>query len=111
MTPHDPRTLTVEEFRRREAALRRGYPIALAVGLTGAAITLVVWAIATGRTLTLVGLSGAPTPARLAEAITADSLEAELLLIGAALVWLATIIAIVTSNRLSRLRSRAARRR
>lgn len=75
--------------------------------VTGAGITLIIWAIVTARALTLIGLSGAPTPARLAEAVTATSLEAELLLVGAGLLWLAAIVAVVTANRLSRLRSRA----
>lgn len=88
--------------------LLRGYPLAIGSAVIGAGITLVIWAIATARTLTLIGLSGAPTPARLAEAITATSLESELLLIGAGLLWLAAIVAVVTANRLSRLRSRAA---
>lgn len=105
------RILTVEEFRHREAALRRGYPLAIGSAAIGAGITLVIWAITTGRALTLIGLSGAPTPARLAEAISATSLESELLLIGAGMLWLGTIIAVVTANRLARLRSRAAQRR
>ncbi|GAA1700373.1 hypothetical protein GCM10009792_20670 [Microcella alkalica] len=98
-------------MRRREAALRRGFPIAIGSAIIGAAITLIIWAIATARALTLISLSGAPTPRRLAEAISATSLESELLLVGAGLLWLAAIVAVVTANRLSRLRSRAGQRR
>lgn len=59
----------------------------------------------------LVSLGRPATPAEIDEVVKASSLEAELLLGGAGLMWLGVIVAVASAHLLSRLRSRAAQRR
>lgn len=89
--------------------LSRGFPIALALLGLGTAITITIWTLAGSRALTLDSVLRAASRAEIDAAVQASSLEAELLLIGAGLVWLGVIVAVLTANRLARLRALAAR--
>jgi hypothetical protein len=77
----------------------------------GSIIIGVIWLLASSRRDMLVSLGRPATPAEIDEAVKASSLEAELLLGGAALLWLGVIVAVTSAHLLSRLRSRAAQRR
>ena len=109
--PPASRILTVGEFRRRERELHRGYPLAIALLALGAALTATLWAIGASRVALLDALPRPATRAEIDEIVAASSLEAELLLLGAGLVWAGIIVAVATAHLLARLRSRAAVRR
>ena len=73
--------------------------------MLGTLLTTVIWATASARAATLTRLRPAGGPAEIAQAIAADSLEAELLLLGAGLTWVGVVVAVITAHLLARLRT------
>lgn len=98
MTPHDPRNLSVEEFRRRELQAKRGFPLAIMPFALGTLITGVIWVIAGSRRETLESYGLAATPAEIDEVPSGTSLEAEQLLGGAGLMLLGVMSAHLRSR-------------
>lgn len=108
---NSPRALTAEEYRRRERQLLRGFPAAFLLLALGTLMIGVIWLIASARRSTLESLGRPATAVEIDEVVRASSLEADLLLGGAALLWLGVIVAVASAHQLARLRSRAAQRR
>lgn len=73
--------------------------------MLGTLLTTVIWTTASARAATLTALRRAASPAEIAQAIAADSLEAELLLLGAGLTWVGVVVAVITAHLLARLRT------
>lgn len=73
--------------------------------MLGTLLTTLIWTTASARAATLTALQRAASPAEIAQAIAADSLEAELLLLGAGLTWVGVVVAVITAHLLARLRT------